>query len=453
MVRIKLICMRLVIVGSFVCSGAPGVGQLRAQTIAEASGQPCQKNTFTSIAEHADEAYGRLVQTRSLSSPANLNRDTVGAIRQLSGLARALPAKLLVLTREADQVCGYLIDFAADAPVVEAKYAIGSVSEITQLSMDSRFAFGVYQSQATRAPQRLRGARAVNQIEPVAGVPQQAFGALGVRIFPVAVTSHLPKQGTLMLLPTGVLATLPFSALIPEQATEPLSERVTLSILPALTTHNDDGILEWQGTSGDRALVMGNPDLARHTDWQFPALPGAQAEAQAVAASMPGWAYFGADATAHHLFDFGKEADLIYLATHAVASDSDALDQSFVALSDQLVTPRDIQELHFRAGLAVLSACQTGLGVPHDGGTIGLARAFNLAGVPGVIMSLWNVDDEATKALMSSFMRHLESKAPQEALGLAMRERRKVDPNPARWASFMYFGFPMIEKSEQKDRQ
>jgi CHAT domain-containing protein/tetratricopeptide (TPR) repeat protein len=68
--------------------------------------------------------------------------------------------------------------------------------------------------------------------------------------------------------------------------------------------------------------------------------------------------------------------------------------------------------------LAVLSACETGLGEAQVGeGVFGLRRAFHLAGCRNVVASLWKVDDEATCALMALFYRHLwDAKAPKPPL-------------------------------------
>lgn len=75
--------------------------------------------------------------------------------------------------------------------------------------------------------------------------------------------------------------------------------------------------------------------------------------------------------------------------------------------------------------LAVLSACETGLGDMAGGeGAFGLQRAFHLAGARNVIASLWKVPDQSTAALMALFYRNLWEKnlSPMESLRQAQLE-------------------------------
>ena len=69
-----------------------------------------------------------------------------------------------------------------------------------------------------------------------------------------------------------------------------------------------------------------------------------------------------------------------------------------------VLTANDIATLDLRGTeLVVLSACQTGLGKVTPEGIYGLQRAFKKAGVQTIVMSLWNVNDEAAKDFMIKF--------------------------------------------------
>lgn len=88
--------------------------------------------------------------------------------------------------------------------------------------------------------------------------------------------------------------------------------------------------------------------------------------------------------------------------------------------------------------LVVLSACQTGLGEYNSEGVYGLQRAFKLAGVQSILMSLWSVDDRATSELMTEFYKSLiAGKEPDEALVSAQRVLRAKGYSPDKWAAFV----------------
>ncbi|MBF0584460.1 MAG: CHAT domain-containing protein [Magnetococcales bacterium] len=91
--------------------------------------------------------------------------------------------------------------------------------------------------------------------------------------------------------------------------------------------------------------------------------------------------------------------------------------------------------------LAVLSACETGLGEIHEGeGVYGLRRAFQEAGVKTVISSLWEVSDAGTQALMTGlYGRVAQGASVHDALLGSQREMlaSKEWNYPYVWSAFM----------------
>ncbi|MFD2234950.1 CHAT domain-containing tetratricopeptide repeat protein, partial [Phaeospirillum tilakii] len=94
--------------------------------------------------------------------------------------------------------------------------------------------------------------------------------------------------------------------------------------------------------------------------------------------------------------------------------------------------------------LAILSACETGLGEVHEGeGVYGLRRAFQEAGAQAVVSSLWQVSDAGTQTLMAAlYKRLLAGQPPAEALRAAQLEMLRTPEwsAPYVWSAFMMVG-------------
>jgi CHAT domain-containing protein/tetratricopeptide (TPR) repeat protein len=90
--------------------------------------------------------------------------------------------------------------------------------------------------------------------------------------------------------------------------------------------------------------------------------------------------------------------------------------------------------------LAVLSACDTNVGVYHPGqGVASLQKALHMAGARQAVTSLWKVPDSATQELMLDFYRRLwvEKKSPSVALWEAKLARRAMRRPANEWAGWV----------------
>jgi CHAT domain-containing protein len=106
-----------------------------------------------------------------------------------------------------------------------------------------------------------------------------------------------------------------------------------------------------------------------------------------------------------------------------------------------ILTALEVSQLNLKkTKLVVLSACETGLGdAQGPEGTFGLKRAFKLAGVEQMIVSLWDVPDEETMELMTLFYTDLKTTLnPVLSFEKAQKEMRtKYPTDPEKWAGFV----------------
>ncbi len=143
----------------------------------------------------------------------------------------------------------------------------------------------------------------------------------------------------------------------------------------------------------------------------------------------------------------------VHFATHGYVDTSRAgLSAIVLSLVDEQGKPQDgflrthdIYNLKLPAELVVLSACETGLGKDVKGeGLEGLTRGFMYAGARRVVVSLWNVNDKATAALMQRLYVGMlkNKKTPAAALRAAQIEMLRVKQweSPYYWAPFVMQG-------------
>lgn len=265
-------------------------------------------------------------------------------------------------------------------------------------------------------------------------------------LLPSSVRTALQEVRHLVIVANGVIATNPFAA-FPLTGNEVLIDKMSITVSAGLFDL-DQMIRPWRGQAEySNMLVVGDPRVPTTPEWRVQPLPGAATEAQMLAdrAAVP--PLLGEAATKTAVLDRMGSARMLYFAAHGVSDPRKPLSGGFLMLAgpspdEAFLTAGEVQQMRLRANLVVLSACQSGLGFNHEGGVIGLARAFQKAGVPRVVMSLWSVSDEATLYLMDRFQLAAMEHLPAEALRLAMLETRVKYPDSALWAPFTLFGTP-----------
>lgn len=293
------------------------------------------------------------------------------------------------------------------------------------------------------------------------------------------IEAQLPADTRVIYIsPDEDLARLPFAALPGAEPGSVLLDQYAIAVVPSAPF-----LLEQLGEQSspttpevETLLAIGGVEYGSGEGWlALEATASEQASVCQLAGDRPALTATGSEATTDWLIEHLPQAHVAHLATHGFFNEAEfaeeqarlqrALGEQLHSLSLQrnLITERGQSDYRITAGagrknpigyvglvmagangppedsldggiasglaimdldlsrmeLAVLSACDTGLG-EHTGGTgvLNLQLAFHVAGCENVIASLWKVNDKATAALMAKFYHGLwvEKLPPIEAL-------------------------------------
>src|SRR5262249_11394836 len=113
--------------------------------------------------------------------------------------------------------------------------------------------------------------------------------------------------------------------------------------------------------------------------------------------------------------------------------------------AEGLLTDRELAAVDLReTQLVTLSACDTAMGIAsYTDGLLGFHRALAIAGSRSQLLSLWKVNDVATREFMQAFYAELvKGESKSEALRRVQLDFIHRDRPPAEWAAFELFGDP-----------
>ncbi len=192
-------------------------------------------------------------------------------------------------------------------------------------------------------------------------------------------------------------------------------------------------------------------------------LPGTLEEVKAISKYFPTKAdiYIGDQMTENFLKSLSKsnklkEYKIIHLATHGFAI-PEIPELSGVAMciypdmqggEDGYLTAPEISKLGMQADLAVLSACETGLGKIYNGeGVAGLTQALLTGGANAALVSLWPVSDEGTMYFMTGMYELTQTQGKNYNDAVNIMKRKFIDGSfgesfrePNIWAPFVLYG-------------
>jgi CHAT domain-containing protein/Tfp pilus assembly protein PilF len=286
--------------------------------------------------------------------------------------------------------------------------------------------------------------------------------------------SKITDSRKLTIVPDELLALLPFEALVTERKTNGRESYRTLSYMlyKYTVSYSFSSTLYFMETKHKsiekiKKLLAFAPgydttkatdeiatraQLLRHYREGLSPIPGAKEEVAAISRIIPSDIFEDDYATERLFKDTAGFYDMLHLAMHTIINNTEPMFSKLAftltadTAEDGLLNTYEIYNMNLIARLAVLSSCSSGEGVLRKGeGVMSLARAFMYAGCPGIVMTLWVIEDKSGVKIMTEFYRALSrGRAKDAALRKAkikfIEEANLTQAHPFYWSAYICVG-------------
>ncbi|MGB3780238.1 MAG: CHAT domain-containing tetratricopeptide repeat protein [Tunicatimonas sp.] len=300
---------------------------------------------------------------------------------------------------------------------------------------------------------------------------QDAHGLYQTLLAPWLTAETETEQ--LIIIPDGLLGYLPFDVLLTEAVAParvdyqslpylvrklPVSYEYSATLLTSIAPPPEDSPYPYLGfaPSYPEAPLAESREVRTTLDGKrlgLGQLRYNREEIDFAAQLFRGQTFVNEAATEARFKQHAPQSSVLHLSMHAYANNENDdfsglifTQQSDTVREDGFLHANELYNLALNAELAVLSACETGIGTLAPGeGIMSLGRAFKYAGCPNVTMSLWNADDRSTSQIMQHFFGQLHGGAAKDqALRTAKLDyldgARSAQAHPYYWAAFVQVG-------------
>ncbi|SHG17522.1 CHAT domain-containing protein [Flavobacterium frigidimaris] len=271
------------------------------------------------------------------------------------------------------------------------------------------------------------------------------YNKCGKEVFDILKLPNNSLCKNLVIVPDGILNSLPFEALITQESSTTNFAKMHYLLNDFRIAYNNSATiyLNSKPISNSQKTLLGVFPVFEKTAFE---LNYSKKELESIRSNFKGKYLENSEATFSNFKNNANQYSILHLSTHASSGDVET--PASIKFYDQETLYSELYNLNINPDLVVLSACETGIGKLYKAeGAMSVARGFQFAGAQNLLFSLWKVNDYTTSVFMADFYKNIKKEIPYFQANtnakIAFLQDKSI-PNakksPYYWSSFVYYG-------------
>jgi CHAT domain-containing protein len=264
-----------------------------------------------------------------------------------------------------------------------------------------------------------------------------------------------PSSTELLIIPDGQLSYLPFETLTTQSFPEARGYHQlhyalyqhTISYAYSATSYYYQ---QYKHQNQSNSQILGFAPNYKN-NLKLPTLKANIQEVEFLEKEFSGAYYYNENASKKAFQQQSNHFNILHLASHGYA-DNHELQQAKLFFAQEAADsfsatlyPHEIVQLPLHADFVVLSACKTAIGYWQEGeGIMSLARDFMYAGVPSILTTLWQINDQSSSQIIQYFYQELQTAPKHKALQTAKQhyiaQASAFRAHPYFWSGYILVG-------------